>query len=511
MALAESSLGKYSQMSVIARAERRFPDHRVDTSFAVCIPVYELRIRVTELAEDNLSTASRFVLQLVNTGASRPTELSRLLGISSEHVAAAAAELLQGELVIQTPTKGLDITDKGRKVLAEGGRSLRPRNRHPKIPYDPLTKRIIDLETDRLLDRDTVRSKGLFVLPTSPRRPRITNVRLDDVKEYVQTYGRSRKKIELIAVSDIRDAKLRYRDDVVVVKLNSDNAKNPTFAAYRAHQYLEEESAALQRLADGGLDIVPGEAKTVRSAPWQDSIAVSNEEKSLLANIDRLDRKVAAIEHAAAVAEVSRGTTQDDGERKELASQIDQLQRERDQVHTELLGQERELDKLGRGETRLVKTEEHRELLLRAIQQASTELILVSAWVNSRAFDKDLHDLVVAAINRGVLVRIAWGLGAGGRSREAYRNRKKGNDALEPLKKRIPRDNKARLVVKLAETHEKFIICDDQFCAWGSFNWLSYRGERDDGYRRETSFYSEREQDVALWKENAITLFGDST
>ena len=510
MALTQSSHGRYSQMSVIARAERRFPDHRVDASFAVCIPVYELRIKVTELGEDNLSTASRFLLQLVNTGVSQPSELSRLLGISSEHVAAAAAELLGSALVVQSPDKGICITGKGRKVLAEGGRTLRPRNRHPKIPYDPLTRRIVDVEIDRLLDRDTVRSEGLFVLPTSPRRPRISNVGIDDVREYVQTYGRSRKKAELVAVSDIKDAKLRYRDDVVVIKLNADNAENSTFAAYRAHQYLEEESAALQRLADGGLDIVPEEAKTVRSAPWQDSIAVSNEEKILLDDIDRLDKEVVAIEHAAAVAEVSHGTTQDDEQRRELAKRIVDLQREKDEIRIQLHGQERKLEELGSGETRLIKTEEHRDVLLRAIKQASSELTLVSAWVNARAFDKDLCDLVVAAVMRGVSVRIAWGLGAGGRSREAFRNRKKGNDALDPLRKRIPRDGKSQLIVKLAETHEKFIICDDQFCAWGSFNWLSYRGERDDGYRRETSFYSERPQDVALWKANANVLFDES-
>ena len=381
MALAESSHDRYSQMSVIARAERRFPDHRVETSFEVCIPIYELRVKVTELAEDNLSTASRFVLQLTNTGASNPGEVARLLGISREHVAAAAAELLGGELVVQSPDKGICITDKGRKVLAEGGRSLRPRNRHPKIPYDPLTRRVVDIEVDRLLDRDAVRNDGLFVLPTSPRKPRISSVGLDDVREYVQTYGKSRRKAELIAISEIKDAKLRYRNDIVVVKLHADKVESATFAAYRAHQYLEQESAALQRLADGGLDIVPEEAKTSRSVPWNNSISVSNEEKRLLDNIDKLDKQVVAIDHAAAVAEVSHGATQNDDERTELANRIDVLQREREELHTLLRGQEKKLEEVGGGETRLIKTEEHRDVLLLSIARASTELTLVSAWL----------------------------------------------------------------------------------------------------------------------------------
>lgn len=78
---------------------------------------------------------------------------------------------------------------------------------------------------------------------------------------------------------------------------------------------------------------------------------------------------------------------------------------------------------------------------------------------------------------------------------------------MNALKRDVSNDLLSNLIVKRTETHEKFIICDDQFCAWGSFNWLSYRGEVDRGYRRETSFYSERPDDVALWKANAAHLF----
>ena len=41
---------------VAARAKRRFPDHKVDVPFRVCLPVYDLRLKVTEVAEDELST-----------------------------------------------------------------------------------------------------------------------------------------------------------------------------------------------------------------------------------------------------------------------------------------------------------------------------------------------------------------------------------------------------------------------------------------------------------------------
>ena len=157
----------------------------------------------------------------------------------------------------------------------------------------------------------------------------------------------------------------------------------------------------------------------------------------------------------------------------------------------------------------MIRTEDHHPLLLRAIKEAERDLILVSAWIDPNAMDREVCSLIASAISRGVTVRIGWGLGANaGRGWEGQRNREKGENVLRELRKLVPAAARERLLVKRAETHEKFIICDDKFCAFGSFNWLSYRGERDKGYKRETSLYSERAQDIRLWLENAKALFG---
>ena len=218
---------------------------------------------------------------------------------------------------------------------------------------------------------------------------------------------------------------------------------------------------------------------------------------------------VAEKEQAVADARAAEGTTQNSHERAVLARQIKELQAEREDLIRKLAEHQEELDRLTKGEIRLIRTEEHRDVLLDAIAKASSELTLVSAWMNPRAFDSEVCRTLADAVARGVTVRIAWGLGAKGRrGASAPRNRVQGENALAGLVRLIPHGHRQRLVSKLTETHEKFIICDDQFCAWGSFNWLSYRGERDSGYRRETSLYSERPDDIAIWKDNADSLFG---
>ena len=492
---------------VAARAKRRFQDHRVDVPFRVCLPVYELRLKVTEIAEDELSTPARFLLQLSYLKVTQPAEIGRMLGMPQNYVASAAAELLGENLVTQSPGAGISITDSGRQVLRDRGRTRRPRNKHIRVPYDPLTRRILDTDVQQLLDRDEVRKDGLFIPSTRPRRPRLGNVRIDEVRDYERFYGRQRDRVEILEVSDVKDVRLKYRNDVILVKLDDMNDDKSVFAAYQAQQYLEEESAHLQRLADSGVELVPDDLKADQLTDWIRPQAFSQEESSLFQEIDDLDQEVTDAERAVAEARATYGTTQDKAERSDLEARIKTLESEKLQLEQMLEERESKLTSITEGQIRLVKTEDHRQLLLNAIGNAYAELTLVSAWIDPYAFDDEVCRMLAAAVGRGVHVRIAWGLGVRKRGAEASRNRGKGNAVLSRLRDLIPRNLRGNLTDKIAETHEKFIISDEQFCAWGSFNWLSYRGERDSGYRRETSSYSERPDDIALWKARADELF----
>ncbi len=493
---------------VATRAKRRFPDHIVDVPFEVCLPIYEVRLKMTEIARADLSTPARFVLRLSALGTTQPEEIGRLLGISQTYVAGASVELLEQELVKQAPTLGITITDKGKQALNDGGRTFRPRNRHDHVPYDPLTKRIVDVDTRQLLHRDEVRKNGLFVLPTRPRKPRLSNIRLDEVREYLHPNWQLDQETEIIEVADVRDIHLKYRDDVIVVKLDAPNGDQSVFAAYRAQQYLVEESAEIQRLADRGAELVPEELKAVSVTARFESPYLSMEELSLLQEVDGLDQEVGDAARTVSEARATQQATQNSQERSELNCRIKVLETEKQALEKSLADKESKLEEITKGEIRLIKTEEHRHVLLKAVREATNQLTLVSAWIDPYAFDDEVSRLIAAAVGRGVQVRIAWGLGVRRRGPADSRNRAKGREVLDRLQSLVPRNLKSKLIEKITDTHEKFIICDEKFCAWGSFNWLSYRGQRDSGYRRETSSYSERPGDIALWRANADSLFG---
>ena len=104
---------------------------------------------------------------------------------------------------------------------------------------------------------------------------------------------------------------------------------------------------------------------------------------------------------AVADAESIRSATQDEREREELEEGLRASKAERDELRAELQEKERQLEKLSGGEARLVRTEEHPSLLFDAARTATSQLTIVSAWVNSRTLDEDLCGALAGAISRG--------------------------------------------------------------------------------------------------------------
>ena len=490
----------------MARAKRRFPGYEVDACYPICWPVYAVRLTLTVLAEHEISTAARFMLRLAGLGPTPPAEFGRLLGLPEKFLAGAAAELLAGELAAQRPDLHLEITGKGREVLANGGRAWYPQREYMQVPFDPLTRRVLDIDTKDLLYTDIVQKEGLFVLPASDK-PRLSEFDIEAIRHYARIEeGIKPEEITEVAEFQNRDARLRYRRDISVVRLVNPSGGQPTFAAFFQGIYLEEESIALQRLADSGVAVAPEEFGESVGESWLQSGSVTRDEAALLSAVRDNDLAVSAAEQTIAEIQDRQSETQDANQRQQLVQSLAQAEAEKADLERRLTEKELQLKERTGDAIRLIKTEEHRPLLMRAIDKAQSQLTLVSAWIGRDAFDAELQRKLVQAMERGVQVRIAWGLGTA-HGPDTGRNSARGNNALNELNRRIPKGMRDRLTVKRTETHEKFIICDDRFCAWGSFNWLSYRGALDSGYRRETSSYSERADDIAVWKAHADSLF----
>ena len=88
---------------VLARAKRRFPGYEVDAAYPIGWPVYTVRLALTVLAEQEISTVARYILRLVGLGPTAPAELGRLLGLSDKFVAGGGRRVAQRRSGSTTP------------------------------------------------------------------------------------------------------------------------------------------------------------------------------------------------------------------------------------------------------------------------------------------------------------------------------------------------------------------------------------------------------------------------
>ena len=409
-----------------SRARRRFPDYQLDAVYPACWPTYRIRLTASIMKWGSLSTVANYVLQLVDNGVCELGELEKLLCLPERYIVGATVELLRERLIEQGPDLQLVPTDVGKNALVNGGKVERLQTHPMEVPFDPLTRRVPHIGVGELLKQDAVQNEGLFVVQYAGPKPGPGDLHLKEIVSY-RDGGASKDRIEgnVIGVSDIvnRNVRLQYRKDITIVKMSRPDTGEPVFLAYGGHQYLGEETDCLQQLAARGVNLIPGEVGRGTS-PWNDAPTVSAKEGALLKEIDELDRRVTEARQDATL--IERGVPAGGHPQQNEPAPRTASPAGKHLAAEQLAKHESKLNKTTNGAIRLIKTEEHHNLLLSAIEQASEELTLVSAWIDPRAFDGTVRKKLAAALKRDVAVRIAWGLGVNGNRIESERNRKKG-------------------------------------------------------------------------------------
>jgi hypothetical protein len=125
---------------------------------------------------------------------------------------------------------------------------------------------------------------------------------------------------------------------------------------------------------------------------------------------------------------------------------------------------------------RPIWTSEIKHLFTKAFQNAKDRLVVVSAFINDDVVDAAFISAASAAIHRGANLYFVVGDENMSKGDSDYKRaaRERGLASLEQLCKRHP--DKVR--VALRNHHAKILVCDAHFAVAGSFNFLSYRGDR---------------------------------
>lgn len=134
---------------------------------------------------------------------------------------------------------------------------------------------------------------------------------------------------------------------------------------------------------------------------------------------------------------------------------------------------------------------EIREKFKAYLDTAQDSLYIISPWMNNYIINKDFIKSLENLLERGVKVRIIYGISSKDEIKDDYRN--KNTDEIANRLKEIGKPYGNLFKIKHGQTHEKLVICDRKYYINGSFNFLSYSGESTGKFRNEGSTYSENQ------------------
>jgi len=161
-----------------------------------------------------------------------------------------------------------------------------------------------------------------------------------------------------------------------------------------------------------------------------------------------------------------------DDEVKQLNERIEALKRE---ILTLQRDQEPSETKAVAHPIEIIRDDKIRDVFINTVKQAKKQVIICSPWITDEVVDSKFIDMLQALVNAGVWVVIGHGI-----AMQKERETKPLSPSLETKLKNIKSPNSVQgvHVVWLGNIHYKEVIVDRQVFLHGSYNYLSYRGDR---------------------------------
>ena len=144
-------------------------------------------------------------------------------------------------------------------------------------------------------------------------------------------------------------------------------------------------------------------------------------------------------------------------------------------------------------EGKTLQTQEHKKYLKYTLANAKEAIYIQSPWIRVNILREYQSD-IESALKRGVKVQIKYGLKPRNRFDKTGIDEDSKNITTQ-WSKNYPK----LFMLKQDNNHSKILICDREFMIIGSFNWLSFGGESQNGEkpRDETSSINKNKDSIA--------------
>jgi DNA-binding MarR family transcriptional regulator len=454
------------------------------------IPQWHMEAILTMLKPKKLSVLQEFILKFTSSGIDDISDICKFLGVNKSAVNNAVAILQKNSLItVDIFYSKLKLTDKGEKALKEAA-TIVPEDIEYALYVDGLIGNVY-LDIRKLYTSKELRNFEIKPINTTVEKPTLDTLVYEDVKRAINLFKKNHEyekdKLEgdLQEVSRVVKTYVEYKKVYVLVFLNN-KSEDIEFQVYDGVTRNDDYSIALQKQYNNNTRVLD-----------LDSIEATDEEagnslinvlpQEIIENAKSFSYKDSTLER-----EISNLSTQldaikdnsDEEEQKESATErIRFLEKKIDEIKNER-----------KGADRILSTYDHRPLLLDALDNAQNTVVIVSPWIKSGGLNNEILGRIERALQKRIQVIIGYGI-----------SKKEDSDKwvlqrLSDIQKK--RYGKNLHLVRLCNTHEKVLIKDNEYMVITSFNWLSFKGDPDKGFRQETGYYTESKDAIKQMKEN---------
>jgi hypothetical protein len=439
---------------------------------AVGLAVFSMNVRALSLEPREIPPIDEFLVRFMLEGIVEVEELSDLLGLNPELVQSRLVELRRQECIeVSEAAPGkvcCILTDRGQELARSLKQTVMQEITVPNLIFHGLLRKPVQLG-DRsrrwYLKPKEAKDQGLTLLRAIPNRPpRTEELDIDQLDRVVKTGARRHQgevKRDIVAVKSVLK---------MVYTLYDDERRERQVAFAVEGQIADEYETAFRNAR--GPELLT-DVLSPRQEPLSQRIGrhVPKHVIKKLGDLDQVEEltaRLAAARQGVDDAKKEYEVSKRADTRQVLREKIEQLEREKAEIE-----RERNARKV-----KFLWTPEIRDKLWEALRSAKERLLILSGFISSEVVDASFEEALRQVAQRGARIWIGYGFDKGNRRVETQRALSSWRDAeaaFERVRKEFP---KQVIYRDVGRSHEKRLICDNRFTFGGSFNLLSFSGER---------------------------------
>lgn len=430
-------------------------------SYKLYLPYYKINIVANYLAETKLDVLEEYICKCISLGISCKDEICYSMGIKEDIFDYCTNELIK-ERYLCNRENNYYFTDEG-KILFE----KLHRNKTIKSTYELYMNginneyvAIRDVDTDDFsknkvfVSGDKVFYENDSIVLTPRKNPILKKEDTDNVSNIISA-NYLNKEDRIIDVKMLKEKEITYSEYTLLVYFNE--SKYKILACDHNSNVDTSVTNVLQNLYD--------ENKLIEFIKENNH---SNNYLKLNSILENYEKEIVIEDIQGNEGELV--TSEIVEEKKEIIREIKETIKEDNTLM-------------------YIMNYEIREKFKYYLKNAKESLYIISPWMNNYIIDKKFINSLENLLDKGVKVRIIYGISTKEDIEMDYRN-KNTSEIAEKLKK-IGKPYGHLFNIEHGQTHEKLVICDRKYYINGSFNFLSYSGETTGKFRNEGSTYSE--------------------